>query len=199
MSNGESAQRKTLYIIPGYKGKTNKTGYKKIAALAKKRGFRVVPVDITWKYGTITEYIKQAEKVIISDSARQKYILGFSFGAYISFVLSTRHKFSAQILCSLSPYFQETISRIPRRWKSVMGKRRIAAFRKYSFRALAPKVNCRTVQLYTSKEHPLVEKTERKIAQKLHVRNRVHRIDGIKHNIHRPEYIQAVRTVLQTI
>ncbi|HSX40184.1 MAG TPA: hypothetical protein VLF68_01085 [Candidatus Saccharimonadales bacterium] len=98
---------KTVFIIPGFKHTPKNRAYKKIAKMLKDEGYSPVLVTIPWKHSTLSQnadyFLKQYKKI----KTRKKYILGFSFGAMIAFVASTKVSSSGVILCSLSPYFKE--------------------------------------------------------------------------------------------
>lgn len=81
--------------------------------MLKRQGYTPIPVTIPWKQTTISEntdyFLKKYKKVDI----KNKYILGFSYGAMIAFLAATKVKTSGLILCSLSPYFKEDYQGFP--------------------------------------------------------------------------------------
>ena len=107
--------RKTVFIIPGFKQKPTSRAYKTISKILKSEGYFPVLVSIPWKKSTISEntefFLKKYKKI----DTKKKYILGFSFGAMIAFLASTKVRTAGLILCSLSPYFKEDISSSPLR------------------------------------------------------------------------------------
>lgn len=108
--NPTMTEEKIVFIIPGFKHRPTNKAYKEIAKILKNEGYQPILITIPWKQATIsenTEYFLQEYKKI---KARQKYILGFSFGAIIAFNASTKVSTSGLILCSLSPYFKEDVS-----------------------------------------------------------------------------------------
>lgn len=105
-----SKQRKTIFIIPGFKHRPTHKAYKEIAKILKTEGYLPILVAIPWKQTTISEntdyFLKKYKRI----KTKKKYILGFSFGAMIAFIASTKVSASGLILCSLSPYFKEDVS-----------------------------------------------------------------------------------------
>jgi|SRR6185369_2175999 len=101
--------KKTIFIIPGYRHGPNNKSYQSLAKLFTLEGYDPIVVSIPWKKSTIsenTDYFLQEYKKI---KRKKKYVLGFSFGAMIAFLASTKVDVSGLILCSLSPYFQEDL------------------------------------------------------------------------------------------
>lgn len=103
-------RKKVIYIIPGYKHRPTNKAYKAIVKIVKSQGYTPILITIPWSKSTISEntsyFLKEFKKI----NAKKKYILGFSFGAMIAFIASTKVKVSGLILCSLSPYFKEDIA-----------------------------------------------------------------------------------------
>ncbi|MBI2443003.1 MAG: hypothetical protein HYV40_03810 [Candidatus Levybacteria bacterium] len=99
--------RKTIFIIPGFKHHPKQRAYKTIAKILESEGYAPIPITIPWARASIFDgtehFLKEYKKV----NAKRKYILGFSFGAMIAFLASTRVSTKGLILCSLSPYFSE--------------------------------------------------------------------------------------------
>lgn len=102
-------QRKAIFIIPGFKQLVTDKAYRKIAKILKDEGYFPILVKIPWKNTTILEnteyFLKEYRKVKL----KKKYILGFSFGAMIAFIASTKVSSAGLILCSLSPFFKEDL------------------------------------------------------------------------------------------
>lgn len=102
--------KKVMYIIPGFKHRPTNKAYKTIAKMLKSEGYTPVVINIPWRKTTISENITHFLKEFKKLNSRNKYILGFSFGAMIAFIASTKVRVSGLILCSLSPYFKEDLS-----------------------------------------------------------------------------------------
>lgn len=86
--------------------------------MLKKQGYRTIVVPLPWKDTTISQnselFLKKYKKI----TSQQKYILGFSFGAMIALLASTKVRSKGLILCSLSPYFQEDFAAVKRSFVS---------------------------------------------------------------------------------
>jgi len=102
-------KEKVIFIIPGFNHLPINKAYVEIARMMQNDGYHPIIVTIPWKNTTIsqnTEYfIKEFKKI----DAKKKYILGFSFGAMIAFIASTKVDVYGLVLCSLSPYFKEDL------------------------------------------------------------------------------------------
>src|SRR3989344_7704712 len=108
---------KAIFIVPGFRQRPNNKAYKQISKILKKEGYYPIVVVIPWKNSTISQsaeyFLREYQKV----EAKKKYILGFSLGAMVAFLVSTKVKTAGLILCSLSPYFREDLPKIGRNWK----------------------------------------------------------------------------------
>ena len=125
-------EKKTIFIIPGFNHLPASSAYGQIAKILKKDGYFPVLVNIPWKKTTILENTKYFLKEYRKINSRKKYILGFSFGAMIAFIASTKVRSSGLILCSLSPFFKEDLpmSRIQKRKNKDFYKLRSASLAK---------------------------------------------------------------------
>jgi len=103
-------ERKVMFIIPGYNHLPTNKAYRQIAKIFKKEDYFPILVKIPWKNTNILENTKYFLKEYKKIKAKKKYILGFSFGAMIAFIASTKVRSSGLILCSLSPFFKEDLT-----------------------------------------------------------------------------------------
>lgn len=146
-------RRKPVFIIPGFKQRSQNKAYKEIAKILKTEGYFPIPVSIPWRQTTIsqnTEYFLKKYKKI---NARKKYILGFSFGAMIAFIASTKVNVSGLILCSLSPYFREDLPKVNSRWNSLITPQRYEDFSNLHCATLSKQIKAKkTLLLYGSRE-----------------------------------------------
>lgn len=133
--------RKIVYIIPGFREKANLKRYKEIIRFFKARKFHTVPIIISWKYGVMSKYVGEFLKQLKHEKNDEVYVLGFSFGAMIAFISAVNIKPKVIFLCSLSPYFKEDLTRLPKSWKKMVGKRRVNDLKNISFSALVKKLN----------------------------------------------------------
>lgn len=102
-------KKKVMFIIPGFNHLPTSRAYKQISKILKSEGYFPILIKIPWKNKTILEnteyFLKEYRKI----KSKKKYILGFSFGAIIAFIASTKVRSSGLILCSLSPFFREDL------------------------------------------------------------------------------------------
>lgn len=146
-------QKKAIFIIPGFKHSPKNKAYKIIAKLLKKEGYWPIPIKILWRQTTISQNTKYFLKVYKKINTRKKYILGFSYGAMIAFIASTKVKATGIILCSLSPYFKEDLSKLNIDWTSSLMTQRYDDFFKLNCSDLAKQIKTKQVlMLYGQKE-----------------------------------------------
>lgn len=142
---------KVAYIIPGFTESNKQVPYKKIASYFRSNDIKPIPVDISWKYKTLSDYIEQFFRIYKKNNGNEAYLLGFSYGAMISFVASTKIKPKVQILCSLSPWFKEYLPYMKRYYK-MQGKRRLEDHKNYSFGELSKNITSKTILLVGDSE-----------------------------------------------
>lgn len=183
---------KIAFIISGYRESADQKVYRQIARAFAKRKIKPVGIKIHWKRRTMSEYVEEAGQQIQSYSVRDKYVIGFSFGAYISFMLSTRQKFKLQILCSLSPYFSEEIPGMKKRWKLFMGKRRMKDFSRNRYSVLARKVKSKTILFCGDKEGSEVARVASGVYKSISQMKSLIILPGVKHNIRAPQYTARI-------
>lgn len=96
---------KVAFIVPGYSELTSEEKYQKIAGYFKEANMTPVMVDIDWKRKIMSDYVQEFLIKYQQKKAEENIFWGFSFGAMICFITSSRVKVDIQILCSLSPFF----------------------------------------------------------------------------------------------
>lgn len=115
--------QRVVFIIPGFRQLSTNKAYKQIAKILRSEGCLPILINIPWKQNTIlenTEYFLKKYKrslMLRNKKIKKKYILGFSFGAMIAFLASTKVSASGLILCSLSPYFKEDLLKSNNTWQ----------------------------------------------------------------------------------
>lgn len=121
--------------------------------MLKREGYSPIPVDIPWRKTTISQNTKHFLKEYKKIKTKNKYILGFSYGAMIAFLASTKIRTSGLILCSLSPYFKEDLAKTKENWKSKLMMKRLQDFSSLHCQTLAKKIKTKQVlMLYGAKE-----------------------------------------------
>lgn len=85
--------KKTLHIIPGYKEKTNQKPYRKIADIAKDKGYEISFVSINWN--------KKLTKQFFS-TQKDDVIFGFSLGAILGRLVAQDYDCDHLIMASMT-------------------------------------------------------------------------------------------------
>lgn len=187
------------YLIPGFGGDWDRRCRtdRRIAEIFEARGIEPIPVRINWEYKTMTDYAAQFLDQVNS-SGEGNYTLGFSFGAFISFITSPKFKPRIQILCSLSPYFREDLKHVSASYKSSLGVRRIDAFRKYSFNDISGRLSdtTRTVLMVGEKELDICLRRACRAHSKLRNSELVV-VEGAGHKID-ARYLEALEKIIGT-
>ena len=125
-------QKKKLYIIPGFGESTRTKNYRAIIKSARANHYDVIHLNIIWDMDkTIPDYVKEVEQQIPKNNYNG-ILLGFSFGAYIAYVVSKNKIFTNYIFCTISPYFKENLKDIPQESKEFFGKKFIEKLKRYS-------------------------------------------------------------------
>ena len=189
---------KIAFIVPGFGFSGKEKEYQKIAGFFKSKNIEPIVVRINWKRRTFFQYVEEARGQIASRSAKgdELYLLGFSFGAMITFVLSPELKCKKQILCSLSPYFEEDMPQIKKWWRNMLGKKKTAEFEKLSFAEIAKKIDCQTIILYGNREGIEVERRANDAARKIR-NSKLFVLDGVKHEIADERYLIEIENIIK--
>lgn len=185
---------KQLYIIPGFSGTCEGETYEKLCELAK--GFEVKPIHIKWKYRVMSDYISEFLEQV--DQTKEIYTLGFSYGAMISLIASSRIPIKTQLLCSTSPYFKQDLKIIPDRWKKHIGKRRVIDFENFCLNEIT-KNNQTTSYLFGGDlEAPLLINRVQEL-NKMLVNSHLSILEGVHHDISDPKYLREIEKVLKEL
>lgn len=182
------------FVIPGYHHSPDRKIYTDIIDSFEAKNIITFPVKISWQYHTMTFWVDEFLKVYEDNKGDRNILMGFSYGAMISFIASTKIEVDAQILCSLSPYFAEDLESLTHRWKK--GKRRIAEFEKIFAKVLTPQITADTFILYGTKEKEQIEKRAQKTFELLTSPKHLIPIKESKHDIGNPDYLKAIRKAI---
>jgi len=191
--------KKVVYIIPGFKHSPQRKIYKEVGGLFKDKGFEVVFVKIEWKYKSVFDWTEQFIDDYYKDDNSRKYLFGFSYGALISFLVSTKKDIDTTILCSLSPYFKEDLQSLFKSWKRMIGKKRVDDFEKLEMFELAPLVKNKTYLLYGTKEGKFIEKRAKDTYEKLNCKKYLISVENAKHDIGNKKYLEEVKKVINNL
>lgn len=190
---------RTVYIIPGYTHSPQIKIYKDVGKIFQENGFKVVYVKIDWKYKTISDWVDQFLNEYYKSDGSKKYLFGFSFGAVISILSSTKVKIDSQILCSLSPYFDIDLTKIYKSWKKQIGKNRIEDFEKLNMEKVARFVKAKTYLLYGTREGRFIKERAEDTYKKLNCYKKLILVNGAKHDIGNKEYLEAIKKVIEDL
>lgn len=186
----------------------SQTKYQKIAAMAGKAGYKVEGIDIKWRTDMImSDFVRQTEKqikkILAKENRRVKAgqvkltVLGFSFGAYISAILSRKIKFEKIYFCSLSPYFKEDFILWPekdlKKVEKVFGLRMFTDLKKNIF----PKnIHTEAFFLVGEKEWAVILKSTPKHYKEWGGKKKLIFIKGVGHNIGHRKCLQALAKII---
>jgi len=191
--------KKVLYIIPGFNDKSTLKPYKEIEKYFQDFGFEVFPIEITWKNKTMTNYVEEFFSQFNKYGKNNEvYLLGFSYGAMISLIASSKTKIKMQFLCSLSPYFKEDLPNIPNWWKKYLGLKRMKDFEKLSFNNIAKNISAETILFAGTNEGVEVERRVKDANKKIK-NSQLFLIEKAKHDISQDIYLEKIKEVIKMI
>ncbi len=190
------ADVKVIFVIPGFEESVLADGYREVEKIIKAEGYMPVLVDVSWDGTTVSENTEKFLKVYNNIEADKKYILGFSFGAMIAFLASTKVEVTGLILCSLSPYFSEDLPKIGKYWTPSTLKR-YQDFAGLSCNVLAKQLKTQQVlMLYGEEEDKSLVNRVRDAFEKINLSNKyLVPITGAEHNIGDARYLLRIHQV----
>lgn len=193
---------KITFVIPGYKHNPQHKAYKAIAKILKTEGYFPIMTTVPWKGTTIsenTEYLleKYQESVLLRNKTMRKsktYVLGFSYGAMIAFLLSTKLRMSGLILCSLSPYFKEDMRKVSSKDLASLTQRRYDDFSQLHSATLAKRTKAKHIlMLYGEKEaKPLINRVKMTYRNFSSKSKYLIAINNTEHTIGSKPYLQEI-------
>lgn len=181
-------------MIPGFKETIDNPDYQNLISGINKSGYSVIFVQINWDYSTIIDWIEDFYTVFNKHKSKDYVIAGFSFGAVTAFCASAELKPSELWLFSLSPYFDDDLDIIRKKYSKLIGKRRIEAFEKLDFDKLCFKISCTTKIFYgevEAKKYPTLKKRCVIANQKIN-NSSLFIIKDTDHKINDHRYINAI-------
>ena len=191
-------KKKLIYVIPGFRHQPKQKAYKEIAKMLKTEGYQPIVVPVSWRQSTISENTKQFLKVYKKLKTRKKYILGFSFGAMIALLASTKVSTAGLILCSLSPYFQEDIKRVK---KSSVSQLMKDDFSSLHCSTLVKQIKAKQIHmLYGAKEtKSLIHRVTNTFDQMLSEEKYLTQIKSTEHDIGDKKYLHYIHQVARQL
>lgn len=187
-------QIKTIFVIPGFRQQTTSKAYKKISKILRDEGYCPILISIPWRNSTISQNTNYFLKAYKKVNTRKKYILGFSYGAMIAFIASTRVSTSGLILCSLSPYFNEDVSKFDNKAVSSLMEERYRDFSKLHYATLAKKIKAKQVLMLYGKQEArtLIKRVVESFDEIESPHKRLIPIKKAEHNIADKRYILTI-------
>ena len=144
---------RTIFIVSGFTDKTqNNPKYTWLVNFLKKKGFRVIETPVLWRNRTITDYAIDFKKFYNANKGRINYVLGFSYGAVITFITANELKPKKMFLCSLSPDFKEDVKYMKPWIIKYIGKRRFEDAKTRSAVKIAKSLSMPSVVFYGERE-----------------------------------------------
>lgn len=136
-------------------------------------------------------FLKEYKKI----RRKEKYILGFSYGAMIAFLAATKVHVSGLILCSLSPYFQEDIQNKTRTRKSTLEKKRYDDFVTLHSGRLAKQLKTKQVMmLYGVQEaKSLIKRVSETFYQIPTTQKKLFAVKKAEHNLGNTSYLEKIK------
>ncbi len=194
-------REKAIFIIPGYNHLPTGSAYRKIATMLQNEGYQPILVKIPWTKTTISQntdyFLKKYKKI----NAKKKYILGFSLGAMIAFVASTKVTAYGLILCSLSPFFNEDLLKINTKRISPIQLRRHQDFLTLHCSTLSKKIKAKQIlMIYGREEEKSLIKRVKETYRQLSSKNKyLIPVDQTEHNIGDKRYLYKIRQLAKTL
>lgn len=171
---------KTAFVLSGFSRTSldstahNYDGYDQLKSGLRRKGYRVVAIDISWRRKSLSRYIKEFVALYEKEKSQENIVIGNSFGAVIAFVTAPILQPNIVYLCSLSPFFQEDRGKQPDAvGLRLCGKRRMQELWSISATKIASRLNqtsVKTIVVFGKKEYDMLVLVERckKTATQLH-------------------------------
>jgi esterase/lipase len=194
-------KQKVVFIIPGFRQVSTHKPYKALFHILKYAGYTPIVITIPWKNATISKntayFLKEYKKI----HAKKKYILGFSFGAMIAFIASTKVHVSGLILCSLSPYFKEDVSKTKNYAKLSISTYQYQDFLQLHCASLVKKIRAKKIlMLYGTLEAKSLVKRVKKTFNQIPLKNKfLIPIKKTEHNIGDNRYLYAIHQIAKDL
>jgi len=192
---------KTAFIIAGLDIHATATSKKhqQLQQAIEQKGYRVIPVDVSWRRTTPSQFADKFITIYEAEKGKSNIVIGNSFGAVVALVTAQRTKPEELLLCSLSPFFSEDITKNWPAKKEIrkLGKHRLKDIQKYSVREIIDvinKTNIKVKVLYGEKEHrtsPKVVARAKQTATMLNSANLIE-IAHAPHPFSDPSYIKGI-------
>jgi pimeloyl-ACP methyl ester carboxylesterase len=191
---------KTVLFVPGYKEDLTSRDYKSTLAMIEKSGYKVKFVPIHWDRTTINDWVAELEEEYSKHNPKETILAGFSFGAMTAFVTATKQNPAELWLFSLSGYFDKDIKskQMKKSWLNNLGHRRVAAFSKLDYEALASRITCRALLFAGQIEMDMwpTMKYRTNESPKYLTNAKLTIIDNVGHDVTDKTYIAAIKQLV---
>ncbi|MDO8657151.1 MAG: hypothetical protein Q7K55_00310 [Candidatus Levybacteria bacterium] len=193
--------RKPIFIIPGFKHQTTNKAYKEITRILKSEGYSPILINIRWRNTTISENTEYFLKKYRKINSKKKYVLGFSLGAMIAFIASTKISMSGLILCSLSPYFKEDLLKLNNSWTSPIMIQKYNDFSGLHCGTLAKRIRAKKIlMLYGAREEKSLIKRVKDAFDQISSTNKyLIPILKTEHNIGDKRYLNTIHKIAKQL
>jgi len=193
--------QKTFFIVPGFRMQPKSTAFSWLVKCLKTMDFLVYEVPIHWKNRTLTQNTQELINFYTKNKGDKNYILGFSFGAVLTFLTANKLNPEHIYLCSISPAFKEdkyTNQKEINRVLKVIGKRRFLDAKNRSAVNLAKNLKCKNTIFYGEEESKRYPKLKKRCEQvhRLARKSKLVVVENAPHKIDFSSYIQAIKTEL---
>ncbi len=193
--------KETFFIIPGFRQSTESPRVTWLVKHLQKKGFKVYCVKIAWNNKTMADYIEQFKVFFNQHKSHKNYVLGFSYGAVISFMTATELAPSKAFLCSLSPDFKEDIKAMLPIDLRIIGKRRFQEVGTRSAIETAKELKIPSVVFYGEKEGTKFPQLKKRCEEtaRLAKNSKLVIVKDAPHDIGHPEYMKSIMRELDKL
>lgn len=195
--------KKTLFIIPGFMEKSTDSRYANLIKVFKEKCFDIIYVPIIWKHRTYTDYAKQFKEFYQKNKTGNDFVLGFSYGAVVAFMIAPQIKPKKLFLCSISNIFKEDLEDMNKKRNLIIkfiGKRRFLDAQNISANKIAQEIKTPTDIFIGEKE--LTDKPFKKrvyLIHKIIKYSNLIVVSNTDHEINSKEYTISIRKRLDKI
>lgn len=141
----------------------------------------------------MADYVDYFLNIYHKHRNKEVQLFGFSFGAMISFITSSKVNIKTQILCSVSPYYQEDMRLILKSWAKSVGKKRMQDFAKLSRTDICKNIKAKTIMLVGTKERNMMVNVSKSIYRDLKTDKNLIIIKGVGHDITNEKYLEEIK------
>lgn len=189
---------KTFFIVPGFKTQVNSSEYKWLISYLEEKRIKVIKVPVQWDRRVLSENANDFISFFNVHKSKDNFILGFSYGAVITFLTANTLKPKKVFLCSLSPAFNEDLLPKDSSLLRYIGKKRFTDLSSYHAKKLAKDFQIQSVVFYGEREgneYPKLKKRCEETVQ-LAQHSRLVVVKDAPHQINFPTYKEAVKKAI---